>query len=480
MKKILLKYKNMPIQLKASFWFTVCGVLQSGLGIITLPFFTRFLTTSQYGLSSTYFAWYDLATIFCTWRLSYGAYDKGMIKFEEKRDSFTSEMLGLAVSISSLCIIAYIFLSSFIRINIGLDTGLCLLMLVSQLFAPAYLFWSARNKYEYNYKKFTLVTLLASIGVTIINIFVVRFVDYDKGLLKILGYQLPWNLVYLIIFIYIFSKGKSFYNSETWRFATKYNLPLLPYFLSTIVLDKADRLMIDYYCGKTDVALYSVSYNIGRLMVILTVAIDATITPWMFNNIKREKYSESKKISLQILLIFSAMAILFMLFAPELLFIFASSEYKEAVYIIPSIVSSYFFVMIYHVVSKVEFYFEKTQGIALVTVISAVIDILLNLCFIPKFGYIAAGYTTLASYIVMAALHMIYSYVIAKSKGLENKVYPWGKIIILALFMVIVTAFVNLFYGSFIIRYVVIALILAVVVYFKKTIYNLFVTTKNK
>ena len=66
MKNLIEKYKLMPVQVRASFWFLVCGVLQNGLSVITLPIFTRLLSTEQYGLSSTYFAWNDLIVVICT------------------------------------------------------------------------------------------------------------------------------------------------------------------------------------------------------------------------------------------------------------------------------------------------------------------------------------------------------------------------------------------------------------------------------
>ena len=100
MKNLIEKYKLMPVQVRASFWFLVCGVLQNGLSVITLPIFTRLLSTEQYGLSSTYFAWNDLIVVICTLRLSYGVFDKGMIKYSHSRDKFESSLLGLTTTIS--------------------------------------------------------------------------------------------------------------------------------------------------------------------------------------------------------------------------------------------------------------------------------------------------------------------------------------------------------------------------------------------
>ena len=166
--------------------------------------------------------------------------------------------------------------------------------------------------------------------------------------------------------------------------------------------------MIGQFCGQSSVALYSVSYNLGRLMVLLTSALDATFTPWIYQKIKN--YQDNKEtdvrsihnITVMLMVGFLGMATLFMLFAPELIMIFADKAYADAVYVIPPVVAGYFFVMLYSLVSKVEFYYEKTKNVAAITVIASGLNIALNYLLIPKFGYVAAAYTTLICYMVMA------------------------------------------------------------------------------
>ena len=51
--------------------------------------------------------------------------------------------------------------------------------------------------------------------------------------------------------------------------------------------------MIGHFCGQSSVALYSVSYNLGRLMVLLTSTLDATFTPWIYQKIKN--YQDNKE-----------------------------------------------------------------------------------------------------------------------------------------------------------------------------------------
>ena len=480
LKAVLSKYKSIPIQARASFWFLICGILQNGLNVITLPLFTRLLTTEQYGLSSTYFAWSDLIVIVCTLRLSYGVFDKGMIKYTEERDKFESAILGLTTTIAVSMLGLFLLFHDFVEKALGMSFVLCFSLFSIQIFAPALLFWTARNKYEYKYRKFTIVTICTSVICTVGNLLAVLTVNYDRGVTKILSYQIIWCAVYVVFYIYIFAKGKTFFRKDIWKYALGFNLPLIPYFLSTLILDKADRIMIGYFCGNSDVALYSVSYNLGRLMVLLTSAIDSTFTPWIYQKLKNKDIKNGKKVTFGIMLAFMALASMFMLFAPELIGIFAAEQYKSAVYIIPPVAASYFFVMMYNIISKVEFYYEKTKAIAFVTAAAAVLDIVLNYFAIPRFGYIAAGYTTLISYIFMAAGHFVLSWRISKKNNINKDIFPWKSLCLLSLLMIAVTVSVNLLYSNTLLRWCALAAIVAVLIVFRRKLADLIKTIGKK
>jgi O-antigen/teichoic acid export membrane protein len=56
---------------------------------------------------------------------------------------------------------------------------------------------------------------------------------------------------------------------------------------------------------------------------------------------------------------------------------------------------------------KTEFFYRKTGLISLGTLLSAIINITLNIIFVPKFGYIAAAITTTISYLFLFIFHYL-------------------------------------------------------------------------
>ncbi len=102
------------------------------------------------------------------------------------------------------------------------------------------------------------------------------------------------------------------------------------------------------------------------------------------------------------------MNLILIAFAPEAISILAPRSYHGAIWVIPPVAASVFFMFLYNLFGNVEFYFEENKFIMIASVLGAVLNIILNYIFVPLCGYIAAGYTTLFCYIVYSLSHYIF------------------------------------------------------------------------
>ena len=73
------------------------------------------------------------------------------------------------------------------------------------------------------------------------------------------------------------------------------------------------------------------------------------------------------------------------------------SEYHGAVTIAPLIILAYSANAYYHLGTKQIFYSKNVKIVPIVTSLSGLINIILNILLIPKYGYVAAAFTTLFS-----------------------------------------------------------------------------------
>ena len=145
---------------------------------------------------------------------------------------------------------------------------------------------------------------------------------------------------------------------------------------------------------------------------------------------------------------FCIMAILIMLLSPEVLMILGGRSYLEAKYVMTPVAMGCVCQFLYTLFVNVEQYKKNTIGMAIASVSAAFLNYFLNLLFIPIYGYIAAAYTTLVSYLFLLIVHML----LVKRMGYE-KTYSYIYIIRVTLVMMVVTIGVNFLYKYSPLRY---------------------------
>jgi len=230
----------------------------------------------------------------------------------------------------------------------------------------------------------------------------------DKVTAWILGLMCVELVCYTWLFFHQMRQGRRFFSKRYWRYALGFNIPLVPHYLSEIVMNSMDRIMIKRMVSSGTAGIYSLAYSLSHVMILFNNALIQTIAPWIYKKIRLQRTQDIAPIAYAALVMVAAVNILLIAFAPEAVRIFAPKEYYDAIWIVPPVAMSVYFIFSYSLFSEFEFYFEKTKFITLATATSAVMNIILNYIFIQMFGYYAAGYTTLVCYIMYATFHYLF------------------------------------------------------------------------
>ncbi len=470
----------MPIAAKASLWYIVCNVLQKGIVLLSMPIFTRLMSTSEYGIYTIYQSWYSIFVIFTSLGLYNSVYNNVLTKYPESSAQATSSMLGLSTSITAILGIVFLLTSQIWENLTRLSSELIGVMFLQMLFEPAIYFWMTRQRYEFKYKGVVALTLLNAISSTVFGVFLVLF-SSEKGNSRVFAYAGTQVVIGSILYVICFCKGRTFFSKKFWKYSLEFCIPLIPHYLSFSVLSQADRIMIGNMSGKSEAAIYSVAYNIAMLMQIITNAVSNSLGPYTYQSIKTRKFDSLRKTSSMLLIVMGLGCCLVMLFSPEILYLFASKEYMDAVYIMPAVVSSTFFMFLYPLFSIIEFYFEKPKFIMIASTVGAVLNVLLNYLLIPVLGYYAAGFTTLACYILFAFAHYtFYKRILEEKKEEIEKIYDTRLIMFISIGVVAFAVLSMWLYRWFIIRYLLITIIVILGVIKRKSLINQLKLIKNK
>ena len=76
--------KSIPLGVRSAVVYTTATVFSRGLAIITVPIFTRLMSTEQIGVVNLYNTWHGLISVVATLSLTSGGFAVAMKEYEKK------------------------------------------------------------------------------------------------------------------------------------------------------------------------------------------------------------------------------------------------------------------------------------------------------------------------------------------------------------------------------------------------------------
>lgn len=448
---------------KATILFGLSSFITSGLNYVFTPIFTRILSQSEYGQISIYNSTFAILSVIATLCLDRpGVTSVGMYEYKEKRFWYIKNISCLIITIGTL-LFALLYLNyQLFSTYINISRKLLLLMYLSCITQPANALWLSKEKFEYNYKNVSLVTISAALISQVISVLCVYYFsnsNLNLAEVRLISAGIINILISIGIYIYIFINGKGNSDLSIYKNAIKFTLPLIPHYLGFSLLNGIDKIMIGNMVGNDKTAIYSLAATISNIGMLIWNALNVSITPFVYKNLDKKNYEIINKKVMPLLILSGLGCICVTLISPEVILIFGSKKYLEGIYVMPSIIAGLFMHIVYSLFSTVAFFNKKSINIAISTFVAALSNVILNIIFINKYGYIAAGYTTFISFLILAVLHIINSILIEKKSIINLK-----DLVLVVIFVVTACFLCNLIFDFVIIRYLLFITILIIII----------------
>ena len=459
---LVARYKELSVPKKASLWYLVSNILQKGISFFVVPFYVRILSASEYGHVMMFFSWYGILLIFVTLNLYCGVYTKAMVDYYQDRDRYTSCMQGLTTILTLLWFVLYLFFCDKWNELLETDNITSYLLFVCFLTSPSVTFWSVRQRVENKYRQMVYLTVAKSICTPLLCILLLLYTDL-RSFAMIWGMLIIESVFGLYFYIAQFVKGKCFYHRFYWLHALKFNIPLIPHYLSLVILWQVDRILVGNICGKDKAGIYSLATQVSMIMSVVTSAINNALVPWLYEQYRVKNYNGVRKASNELCMLMGTITFIVMLITPEILHIIGTEEYMDAMWIVSPIVLGTYLSFCYGLFVNISFYYSKTKYVALATMVGAGLSVILNLVLLPKFGFISAGYTSLTCYFVFLLLHYGFMVKICHSElsgiSFYDDRFIWLSCLTLFIIMFLSLILYNM---SFVYRYVILLIILCI------------------
>lgn len=469
-KKFVQKWNTIPLGVKASVSYTVCSILQKCLSFITLPLFTRLLTQEQYGIHNIYTSWSSIFSIFITLNLAYGSFPTAMVRYEKERSAYIASIQNICAVLCGVFLLIYLPFADFWNPLLKLPTPIVCILVADILTNFALLCWYGKQRFEFKYKSVVLVTLAVAIATPLLA-YIMVISTTQKGYARTIGYAVVGIAVGSFMFVSNAIKGKGGFQKKYWKYALSFNIPLIPYYLSQVVFNQSDQLMISHISGTDKAAMYGVAFNLATLLNFVLNAINNSYVPWFYGKLKEGKAQENKSVATGISLLMAFMLMGVISLAPEIILVMAGESYAEAAWVVPPVAMSILLLFYSQLFINVEFYYEEKNLLVWGSIGAAVLNIVLNALLIPIFGFVAAGYTTLLSYIAFAVANYFTMKVAVKKSGETMDAFNLPALIFLFLGFAALAFIAMALYNLPIVRYIIIAgVLLGVAIMHKKVI----------
>lgn len=419
------KYKTLKIN---TIIFTIGNLGSSFISFLLIPLYTNFLTPTEYGRIDFISIIITLIVPFITLNFIESIIRFGIDK-KYKRKEVLSTCIFSVIVISIFMLLIGIILYLF---SINIKNYLFYVLLVSVVAYYQIIQQSVRAIGKL--KIFAAADILYTLLFSVFNIlFLIKFK------LGINGYFLSYILAYLIasIFLIILSKFKDYvnlryFNKNYFIEFLKFSLPLIPNSISWWIINVSDRYMVKIFNGYSELGIYSVANKIPQ---ILNSFYSIFFKAWQISSIKElnqedteEFYSNILNALIKFMFLICMGTILFL----NLIFvILVGKEFESAIYYVPILLLSVVFYTFASFLGTIYTAHKRSKNVLRSTLISAVINIGINILFIDKYGAIVACISTLIAYFIL----FVYRY-------FDSKKFMNIKIKVIDIFLPIILSFI--------------------------------------
>jgi O-antigen/teichoic acid export membrane protein len=401
-------------------FYAISSLVTPLVSLVLAPFLTHHLSSADYGMLTVMNTLITLAVLIT--QLGLGSAFFRVCELDYPSDGDRRYVLGTVTILLALISLAVLLgatlTASFLaRIFLkqsslgGLFILAATIILLQNLTIPG-LAWLRRNNHPLSYSLLSISNLLITLLANVMLVGVLHLGLTGSLLATLCGYAAVVLGLVPVVLLHAAFKVRT---DIVWSLLT-YGVPLIFDLVAFWVLQLSDRYLLSLFSSFTETARYAVVYTLGSAVAVVPLGPFTAAWPVaMFAIARREDAVEIFKVMFRwfgLLMLFSAFGL--SLLGKILLDWLFPPSYHAAANIIPIIALSIAFYGTCHVFMVGISIKRKVWLAPVLTTIAALVNIALNLLFIPSFGAIAAGMSTLIAFAVLAAM----TYVV------NQRVYP--------------------------------------------------------
>ncbi len=367
--------------------------------------YTEVLDRAQYGVTDLIQQSGNLLLPLVTLGITNAVVRFGLDKGVKKQDVFTTGLLSLLAGMVLLLLISPLLgMIDLLTEHIWL---LCLFVLMSSLRSLCAQFVRAQNRV----KLFAIDGILSTATTILFNVlFLVVLKNTVFG--GVFGYifSIICSDALSVVFLFVVAKLHRYIRFRgidltQSRAMLKYSIPLIPNTILWWITNVSDRYIVAEVLGEGANGLYAAAYKIPSLIMLVSgIFMDAwQISAFTEKEGRDRFYTKVMSTYSALLFVMASGVILCTRLVPHVLF---AKEYYEAWKYIPLLVIAMVFTCMVNFLGSIYMVEKKSTRSLMTAAISAVVNIVLNFLWIPRFGVNGAAAATLVCYLLVFVIRL--------------------------------------------------------------------------
>ena len=385
-------------------------VVLKGSAFFTGMLFARLLGGSGYGSLKLYNISVSIITILFSLQTQTTLANARVEYPEEAQRGYQSSVMTLSVLFFGLCTgLVLVFLKP-LSLGLELEPMIILLALLQAFGNFCVEFLNKKNVYEFRAGwNMILSMVMVLVPLTLAVILILQMPYETRYVGRVIANSLSYGVVGTAVCIGILLRGRTFFHREYWKFCLVLALPAVFHNLSDLILNQMDSLMLNALMDTAAVGYYGNAWGFANFLFILFQALNNIWCAYFFEEMKTGQQQSMLEKSRNFLEVFTILACGFMLLAPEVYHVYAPKEFWVATMVIPLFTAAYYVNFLCTFPVNFEYYHKKPKAVAVITISSSLMNLVLNFVFIRVMGMAGAAVATLASHCLQLTLHHLYS-----------------------------------------------------------------------
>ena len=376
------------------------------MSFLLLPLYTKKLLTEDYGTIDLVQSYISLLLPILTLRMDSASF-RFLVDCRRDNEKLKACITNIIFVTIVLSIVPWI--ASFILLAIDLPVPYLALigpnisiLIISSIFLQI-LRGLGKTKYYSIVSAFTGITTLISNLILILRL--------ERGadsilLSSIIANALCIVFVFFVVKVHRFFSIKSINGKKICQFLS-YSIPLIPNALSWWVVNASDRTIIRIFLGAAFNGIYTVSCKFSNILSSVVSIFNMTWQETASLNIDDEDRDLffTKMIN-GLFIMFSSVALCIMAVLPLFYTVLIGENYWDSYNYIPILLYASSWDVLVGLIGGIYVAKKRTKEIARTTIISAAINLSIDLVLVRYIGLYAAAISTACAYIITAILRM--------------------------------------------------------------------------